>query len=920
MKKGLWAVLCILLVGLVGGGLWYGTRESADQEAEPEDASLAESETPPNVVVFTLDTTRADHLGAYGYPDIQTPTIDGLAKAGVLFRRAITAAPITLPSHSSIMTGLYPPAHGVRDNGTFALAPEVTTLAEVLHTDGYATGAFVGAAVLEGRYGLAQGFDVYNEDFSQGRRRPLFMYAERPCGQVVSAALAWMEQKKSSPFFAWLHFYDPHAGYDPPEPWATQYDKRPYDGEIAYADHCIGTVMEALRNWGVENDTVVVITADHGESLGEHGEKTHGLFIYDATVHVPLIFHAPGRLPAARSVDAVVSTVDIFPTLLTLLGKSLPAAVDGKSLLPLMRGRREQESRTAYSETLLPKYHYGWAELKSVTTHAWKLIDAPQSELYDLVQDPRELINVYEREHRKSRSLKKTLTSIAERTGAPESRLALDPETAERLRGLGYVWMPPAGEGQGGENPPDPKDMLYTHEHVQQGREFFRQDRFDEAIGEFQQVVKANPKSISTYFDLAASYLEKEEMDNARQTLATALNLDPQNARAYSMVGAVENLVGNQEEAFKQWQRAIEVNPRYVDAYVYTAALREQRGELEQAEETIRKVLQFAPTHSDVLSRLGSILLAKGDVAGAETQLREALKSDPYDAPTHRVLGVLHDRAGRVDEALREYREALKSNNRLADVHNSIGVILAKQGKLDQAEVQTKEALRINPKFVNALISLAVIYDQKGLKEKALETNTRAVELDPKAYQAYGNLAVAAIREKQYAKAEELLRKALAVQPEYPEAYNNLAVAYMEQGQLQQAITAAEQAVQQRPEYPEALTNLGVLHNKLGQHEKALIYHQRATAVKADYWEAHNNLAATLAQLGRYAEAAAEFTKALQTQPQAADVHKRLGDLYFGPLKEWEKARQHYEIFLRLTPPGPQRKEVLARLLKIAQS
>ena len=920
MKKGLWAVLGMLLVGAIAGGFWYGTRDADELEEEQTETPAEELETPPNVIVFTLDTTRADHLGVYGYPDIQTPTIDSLAKTGVFFRRAIAPAPITLPSHSSIMTGFYPPSHGVRDNGTFALAPEATTLAEVLRGDGYATGAFVGAAVLEGRYGLAQGFDVYDEDFSQGRRRPLFMYAERPCGQVVSAALKWMEQKKSSPFFAWLHFYDPHAGYSPPEPWATQYDKQPYDGEIAYSDHCIGTVMDALRTWGVDNNTVVVITADHGESLGEHGEKTHGLFIYDATVHIPLIFHGPGHVPAGRAVDAVVSSVDIFPTLLSLLGKSLSGPVDGKSLLQLMHGRKEKEGRTAYSEALLPKYHYGWAELKGITTQTWKLIDAPKSELYDLVRDPRELTNVYDREEHRRRNLQKTLTSIAERDGTSESRLTLDPETAERLRGLGYVWMPPDGEEQGDEQPPDPKDMLFTHEHVQQGREFLRQDRFDEAIGAFQKVVQANPKSISTYFDLATSYLEKRDLDNARQTLAAVLALDPQSARAYSMVGAVENMAGNQDEAFKQWQRAIEINPRHVDAHVHTAALHERRSELQQAEETIRKVLQFAPSDADVLSRLGSILLAKGDTAGAEAQFRAALKSDPYDAQAHRLLGVVHDRAGRVDEALREYREALKSNNRLADVHNSIGVILAKQGRLDQAEVETKEALRINPKFVDALISLAVIYDQKGLKEKALETNTRAVELDPNAYQAYGNLAVAAIREKQYAKAEELLAKALAVHADYPEAYNNLAVSYMEQGQLQKAVAAAEKAVQQRPEYPEALTNLGVLYNKLGQHEKALTYHQRAATVKADYWEAHNNLAATLAQLGRYAEAEAEFARTLQLQPQEAEVHKRLGDLYFGPLKAWEKARQHYEIFLRLTPPGPQRKEVLARLLKIAQS
>lgn len=919
MKKRVWGIILIVVIGAVGGWLWYGQQASLNDEAV--ESVPSETRPPLNIVLFTLDTTRADHLGAYGYQDVKTPTIDALAKGGVLFRRAIAPAPITLPSHSSIMTGLYPPSHGVRDNGTFALSAEAVTLAEILHDAGYATGAFVGASVLERRYGLTQGFDVYDDDFSQGRRRKLFMYAERRCEQVVASALRWLEQHKDGKFFTWLHFYDPHAGYDPPEPWATEYDNRPYDGEIAYSDHCIGAVVDALRSWGLWKDTLLVLTADHGESLGEHGEKTHGLFIYDATVQVPLIFHAPTRLPMSQTVEATVSSVDIMPTILALLGKTAPQPIEGKSLLRLMRGQREPESRVAYSEALLPRYHYGWAELKGVTTQTWKLIEAPRPELYSLRQDPKELVNVFDREGPRVRELRKTLATIAERDGAPESRLELDPETAERLRGLGYIWTPTVDEAQEGGTPPDPKDMIHAHVHVQQGRDFLRQDRFDEAIAEFQEVVSVNPRSITTYFDLASAYLEKQDLDSARQALAAVLKLDPQNPRAYTMMGLIENRSGNLDEAFKLVQRALEFDPQFPEAYVNLSLLWERKGELDKAEEAVRTALRFVPTDTGARSRLGSVLLAKGDAASAEAELREALKTDPYHAPTHRALGVLYDRAGRLDEALREYQEALKSENRLAEVHNAIGIIYSKQGKLEQAEVQTKEALRVNPEYAAAYVSLAIIYDQKGLRQKALDANTRAIELDPRAYQAYGNMAVVYIREGNLDKAEELLKKALAVKADYPEAHSNLAVLYMEQGKTADAMTAAEQALRYRPNYPEALTNLGLLYDNQGQLDRALDYHQRAVAANPDYWEARSNLAVTLIQLRRYAEAADELTKVLRLRPQLPAIHKQLGDLYFEHLKDWAKARQHYEIYMRFSPPpGKERKEVQARLLKIAQS
>src|SRR5882762_965366 len=358
-------------------------------------AAQTPEKSPPNVVLITIDTLRADHLGCYGYQKIKTPNIDGLAADGARFTRAFTAVPVTLPSHTVMLTGTYPMLSGMHDFSANKLSPQQPTLATVLKQSGYATGAVVGSAVLDSRFGLNHGFDFYYDHFDFSRLEEANLdEMERPGNVVADQALEWLAKNSQKKFFLWMHLYDPHYPYHPPEPYSREYADRPYDGEIAFADEQVGRLLRFLKDKGLYQNTVIVLSGDHGESLGEHGEKTHGFFIYNATMHVPLIIHLPGK-SAAQVVESIVSLVDLMPTVLQAAGLNIPSQVQGRSLLPLMVRRKAEESRNLYAETFLPRLHFNWSELRAVETERYQFIDAPKPELYDLSKDPGETQNLY---------------------------------------------------------------------------------------------------------------------------------------------------------------------------------------------------------------------------------------------------------------------------------------------------------------------------------------------------------------------------------------------------------------------------------------------------------------------------------------------------------------------------------------------
>jgi len=433
-------------------------------------AGGAPREQPTNVLLITLDTVRADRLGAYGYQGSQTPAIDRLAAEGIRFEHAIAPAPTTLPSHASLFTGLAPPSHGVRDNAANGLADSASTLAEMFHGAGYATGAFVGAYVLDAGRGLAQGFDVYNGVAVSGVSPTSLQEAERRGDFVVEAALPWLREQQG-PWFAWIHLFDAHAPYAAPDPFGTR-GADAYDGEIAWLDAIVGGLRGQLESAGQWADTTVVLTADHGESLGEHGEPTHGFFIYEATTRIPLIVRPADNLDAdARSalargsaVDTPVALIDVFPTLAELQALTPPPGLQGRSLLPALRGEA-LEMVPIYSETLYPLLQFGWHDLRAITVGTDKLIEAPTVELFDLAADPGEADNLAAGSERIIDELRGAMAPWVEPdlSGDAAAGVTSDPEQLAALRALGYVAVARAA---GGADLPDPKDKIATFQRI----------------------------------------------------------------------------------------------------------------------------------------------------------------------------------------------------------------------------------------------------------------------------------------------------------------------------------------------------------------------------------------------------------------------------------------------------------------------
>jgi arylsulfatase A-like enzyme len=463
-------------------------------------AGCARGPEPWNLLLVTLDTTRADHLGAYGYSHVDSPSLDALAAEGLRYERVTTAAPLTLPSHASILTGLYPPRHGVRANGVYVLADEARTLAEVLREAGYETAAFVGAFVLDKRFGLAQGFDRYDDDLSGGTRPTRYTYAQRDAARVTDATLAWLEQS-SEPFFLWVHYFDPHAPYAPPgfDPKAVRVPFRtPYDAEIGFADSQLARLLDSLASAGRDRRTLVAVTADHGEALLEHGEASHGLFAYEATLRVPLIVRFPDRRHAGTVVAAPVSLVDLMPSLLAWLGREVPADLDGR-ILPV-EDEPEARERAIYFENYGPAHLFGWSPLWGVVVDGMKYVHAPRPELYDLGRDPYESGDLYDAAEARSRASRARFEEVMAGLEAASHLAGGSPSLGEadreKLEALGYAsgatafrelfrWQSPPGA--------DPKDRVEVYHDVEIALSLIEQGRAQQGVDLLLQVLSRDP-------------------------------------------------------------------------------------------------------------------------------------------------------------------------------------------------------------------------------------------------------------------------------------------------------------------------------------------------------------------------------------------------------------------------------------------
>ena len=574
-------------------------------------------ENKPSLLLITIDTLRADYLSCYGSQEVETPNLDRLARGGAHFIRARASVPLTLPSHASILTGLHPPAHGVRDNGTLRLPQSIVTLAEVLKSHGYETAAFVGAFVLDRRFGLAQGFDAYDDLTGNDVRTMEDLGAERNAEAVYRTFIGWLkEYDGTKPFFAWVHFFDPHAPYEPPEPYRSRHAANLYAGEIAYVDAVIGKIVKVLESRKRISDTVIAVVGDHGESLGEHEEQTHSILIYNSTLHVPMLIHAPGIVASQKSVGHLVRTIDLAPTVLDYL-QIEPHIGQGVSLRPLIEDGELQVEVVAYSESLYPSLNLGWSALQGLEKGQYHFISAPREELYDLSEDPGEMVNQIDRLPGIAAELREQLEELQEgwEFSRAETRVILEPETEALLERLGYISS--VGSQLGAECPPaDPKAKMGIWNDMEYGLFLFSRGNYSGALGILNRILTTEKDIPLLYGYIGSCHMHLEQYTEAERVIRTALGRGLDTAQFHINLGLIHYKRGELGKAESELRTALVEDELNVKARCYLADVFRAAKRYHEAAEHYRLALGINPRFPPAVDGLDRIL----DLMGKEEE------------------------------------------------------------------------------------------------------------------------------------------------------------------------------------------------------------------------------------------------------------------------------------------------------------
>jgi len=661
----------------------------------------------PGVILITIDTLRADRLGCYGSSLVETPAMDSLARDGVLFRRAIAQVPLTTPSHAVILTGTYPMWNGLRNWDDHGLRPGIPTLAEIFKRHGYSTAAFVSAFVLDSMWGLNRGFDHYDdwfktEDYKTMQRAGL----KRRGAETIGRSVAWLKSRPAGPFFLWVHLYDPHSPYDPPEPYGARYRGRPYDGEVAYTDGELGRFLTFLKSQDLYDSSLILLTSDHGEALGEHQEKEHGFFIYNSTVHVPLVIKFPaGYVPERRSVSSIVNTVDIAPTLARYC--SFPSAdtrtFQGQSLLSLVERGPTGNPRYGYSESLYPGIFFGSQALFGLETEQYHYIRAPREELYDVKKDPGERRNILDENravaHALRQELEGTLSRFKPPAGESGQRGLDDPETVEKLRSLGYVSLskPRRPGSEFDPSAPDPKDTIGAFNQVMRAIQLPYQNRRREADALLEQLANKYPQDYLLPFLQGENQMKAGEARAAREYFRRALELNPTFDQAAMSLGRAAYDAEENSEAVNAYQLALKLNPH------------------------------------NFLSRLGlaKVYWRLKRFSEAANEQREVLRTHPQFAEAHADYGVTLVQQKKFEEALPLLLKGLEMGYREATVYNFLGNAYIALGRRAEGLKAYEQSVSLDPNYPTPLINLAILYDEMGEHAKSQDYFQKACRMNP---------------------------------------------------------------------------------------------------------------------------------------------------------------------------------------------
>ena len=752
------------------------------------------------VVLVTLDTTRADHIGCYGYADVETPNLDRIATEGVLFQEATAVAPITLPAHTAMMTGRYPLANGVRNNGMYIVPDSERTLAEVLKGRGYQTAAFISGFPLSSDFGLKQGFDTYDETFDPPPEEPgaNVDIAERDAGEATDAALAWLKTRKGGKFFLWVHYYDPHASYSAPSPWKERYANHPYDGEIAFVDHHLGRLLAGLAQAADPRRTVLAVVGDHGESLREHGEFFHGVLIYEAGLRVPFLLRAPGRISAGRQVAEPVSGVDVFPTLLDAAGLAgeakLGPPIQGVDLVPVATGkapiaRPDLTAAPILAESLLSHLEFGWAQLHAIRQGSWKYIEAPQPELYDLATDPKETRNLLaqpggagplagsdaegaaaeERGNGMRSALQAAMGAVGAAATASATQKQIDPAALEKLQSLGYM------QGGGAAAPEtasgaskDPKDLIGVYQDIVDLGITFRKGDLKAVAERCRELLRKEPDTPRVQWWLAESLFSLKEYDEVDRLVGPLLKKD---------------------------------DPSHLWVPGVLARTKEAQGDRKAAIELYRLALTKEPEYAKHAFRIAKLLYEEQDYKAALAQAREVIGRVPRHLPSLELAADCQRRAGNTAEAIDLWIQALKINPDEPVALAAAGPLLFNAGRYDEAQQVFDRLAKISPdrpevpRFQGALAVLR--RDNAGAIPLLRKASTAAPDDPVTRYW----LGVALIRTGDLAGAEEQILPLVRERPG-PEGFRALGLLRRAQGRNAEAIEAFRKVLSIAPTDP----------------------------------------------------------------------------------------------------------------------
>jgi arylsulfatase A-like enzyme/Tfp pilus assembly protein PilF len=659
--------------------------------------------TGTNVLLITVDTLRADHIGAYGFKAAATPTIDTLARDGILFERAYSQVPLTLASHTSLLTGTYPFHNGVQDFTGQPLAPDIRSVAQSLKANGYDTAAIVSSYVLDRSWGLDRGFDLYYDVF-QGSS---FLendpgLVERKAGASVDQALKWLRTPRRKPFFLWLHLYDPHSGYDPPEPFHTRFADSLYDGEIAYADSQLARVMSYLKKQGFYDRMLIVFASDHGESLGDHGEKEHGFFVYHSTLHVPLVVKPPvgGRVRPHHE-TAPVQIMAIAPTILGALGLKDPIEKQFETA-SLLAEKSSATDPPVYSESFYSFSSFGWAPLRTINTSSFQYIEAPKPELYDLRNDPAETRNLITDQKATSSVLAQQLKDLVTRytpTSQSANSSQLSPEAVEKLRALGYMaYRSPVSAEALAAGLPDPKDKIWDFNAVLTAVDAGKAGNSDKQRELLSQVEARNPDMYLIPFLVGEAQLQASDWPNAEESLRRCLKLNPDFDQAMSALARALHQQKKDDEA-RQWvDKALKINPKNLKAWYQKGWMSmgyDPAAAADAFEQTLAIQPSFAMAHRD----LGMLLLQQQRFPEAASHLEKAAELGIDQARLYNFLGIAYSRTARFSAAAGVYKKALAKDPSYAEAHLNLSYAYQKLNRPADAKAEYQAACKLDEKL-----------------------------------------------------------------------------------------------------------------------------------------------------------------------------------------------------------------------------